>query len=50
MTNAAKKKQKILDEGLKKEKDVKDKLDKQLQEFVSLLSYDLMFKRIIEPI
>ena len=50
MTNAAKKKQKLLDEGLVKEKEAKEKLDKQLNEFVSLVSYDFMFKKIIEPI
>ncbi|MCQ3915390.1 MAG: hypothetical protein MJ195_01240 [Mycoplasmoidaceae bacterium] len=50
MTNAAKKKQKLLDEGLTKEKEAKEKLDKQLQEFVGLLSYDFMFKKIIESI
>lgn len=50
MTNSAKKKQAILDEYVKKEEEAKENLDKQLNEFVQLLSYDLMFKRIIEPL
>lgn len=48
--NAAKKKQAILDGELKKEREVKDKLDDQLSAFVRSLSYDFMFKKIIEPV
>lgn len=48
--NAAKKKQTILDGELKKETEVKAKLDKQLAVFIRNLSYDFMFKKIIEPV
>ncbi|MCQ3914314.1 MAG: hypothetical protein MJ201_00525 [Mycoplasmoidaceae bacterium] len=50
LTNAAKKKQAILDVELKKEADAKQKLDEQLKVFATKLSYDFMFKKIIEPL
>lgn len=50
LTSAAKKNQQALDSGLIKEKDAKEKLDQQLAIFVSKLSYDLMFKKVIEPL
>lgn len=50
INNAAKKKQKLLDEGIKKEQDAKKKLDEQLQNFASKVSYDFMYKKIIEPL
>lgn len=50
LTSAAKKNQKTLDADLIKEKDAKDKLDDQLSVFTKKLSYDLMFKKIIEPL
>lgn len=50
MTNSAKKKQILLDNGKPQENNTKVKLDSQLKDFVQLLSYNFMFKKIIEPV
>lgn len=50
MTKAAKKKQKLLDNGVKSEYDVQIKLDEQLAYFFPKISYDLGYKKIIEPL
>lgn len=50
MTNAAKKKQTILDGGLKEENKIQVQLDEQLAYFFPKISYDFCYKQIIEPL
>lgn len=50
MTNAMKKKQALLDSGESQENKAKRELDAQLAYFIPKISYDLMYKKVIEPL
>lgn len=48
LNNAAKKKQLLLDDGSKLQQEFKEKLDKQLSGLIGFISYELIYKDIIE--